>query len=169
MQHYVRDASKETYTKSDAIDMTSVLAAAALTASQLTLSLERLQKQQKEHEEQESMFDNHNNNDTTTTTTTNNSVVGQNQQQQQNAFLRVDPEMFTTRGIKKKNDAVIALLYQVGLPFLSSSDGRRFATQLELSNHLDALFKKRCEIILFCVGKKKEKKTLSTLKFSLCF
>ena len=54
----------------------------------------------------------------------------------------VRKEEFTNEGIKKHNDAVIAQLYEVGLPFICSADGRRFATQLELSKHLDALFKK---------------------------
>ncbi|EJK50067.1 hypothetical protein THAOC_31007 [Thalassiosira oceanica] len=54
----------------------------------------------------------------------------------------VKPEDFTNDGIKKRNDAVIAQLYEVGLPFVCSADGRRFGTQLELSKHLDALFKK---------------------------
>jgi pre-mRNA cleavage complex 2 protein Pcf11 len=31
-------------------------------------------------------------------------------------------------------------LYKVGLPFVCSADGRRFATLLELSRHLDVLF-----------------------------
>lgn len=56
--------------------------------------------------------------------------------------FRVDPALFTNDGIKKKNSAVIGILYEVGLPFQSSADGRRFRTQLELSKHLDALFKR---------------------------
>ncbi len=55
---------------------------------------------------------------------------------------RVDPSKFTTEGLKEKNNAVIARLYEGGLPFVCSSDGRRFATQVELSNHLDELFKR---------------------------
>ena len=54
----------------------------------------------------------------------------------------VDPSNFTNEGVKKKNDSVVSMLYEVGLPFVSSSDGRRFASQLELSKHLDSLFKK---------------------------
>lgn len=57
-------------------------------------------------------------------------------------YSLVRKEQFTTEGIKEHNDAVIARLYEVGLPFLCSADGRRFATQLELSNHLDAMFRK---------------------------
>jgi len=49
---------------------------------------------------------------------------------------------FTTEGVKEKNDIAIACLYEVGLPYISSSDGRRFATQIELSKHLDELFRK---------------------------
>ncbi|KAL9188463.1 hypothetical protein ACHAXT_006841 [Thalassiosira profunda] len=54
----------------------------------------------------------------------------------------VKKDDFTNEGVRKHNDAVIAQLYEVGLPFVCSADGRRFATQLELSKHLDALFKK---------------------------
>lgn len=57
-------------------------------------------------------------------------------------YSLVTKEKFTTEGIKEHNDAVIARLYEVGLPFVCSADGRRFATQIELSNHLDALFRK---------------------------
>ena len=54
----------------------------------------------------------------------------------------IDKSKFTNEGLREKNDAVIARLYDGGLAFVSSSDGRRFATQLELSKHLDALFRK---------------------------
>lgn len=56
--------------------------------------------------------------------------------------FRVDPALFTNDGIKQKNANVIGILYEVGLPFQSSADGRRFKTQVELSKHLDALFKR---------------------------
>ena len=58
-------------------------------------------------------------------------------------YSLVKPQKFTTEGIKERNDAVIARLYEVGLPFVCSADGRRFGTQIELSKHLDALFRKR--------------------------
>jgi pre-mRNA cleavage complex 2 protein Pcf11 len=54
----------------------------------------------------------------------------------------IDKSKFTTEGIKEKNESVIARLYEAGLPFVSSLDGRRFATQLELSQHLDNLFRR---------------------------
>lgn len=54
----------------------------------------------------------------------------------------IDKSKFTTEGVKEKNESVIARLYEAGLPFVSSSDGRRFATQLELSQHLDHLFRR---------------------------
>mmetsp|Transcript_16581 Transcript_16581/g.24786 ORF Transcript_16581/g.24786 Transcript_16581/m.24786 type:complete len:626 (-) Transcript_16581:46-1923(-) len=54
----------------------------------------------------------------------------------------IDKTKFTNEGLKEKNDAVIARLYDGGLPFVSSADGRRFSTQVELSKHLDALFRK---------------------------
>jgi pre-mRNA cleavage complex 2 protein Pcf11 len=55
----------------------------------------------------------------------------------------VDPSTFTNEGIKIHNDAMIALLYEIGLPYVSQADARRFRTQLELSHHLDALFRKK--------------------------
>ena len=54
--------------------------------------------------------------------------------------MLVKKENFMTVGMKKRNDAVIAQLYEVGLPFVCSADGKRFATLLELSRHLDVLF-----------------------------
>jgi pre-mRNA cleavage complex 2 protein Pcf11 len=57
--------------------------------------------------------------------------------------VSLDKSQFTNDGVKKKNDTVIASLYNVGLPFVSSSDGRRFGSQFELSSHLDSLFKRR--------------------------
>ena len=54
----------------------------------------------------------------------------------------VDLAHFTNEGIKEKNNSVVGLLYEMGLPFQSSADGRRFRTELELSQHLDALFQK---------------------------
>ena len=58
------------------------------------------------------------------------------------SYFAIDRSLFTNDGIKKLNEAIIGLLYEVGLPFISSGDGRRFATQLELSKHMDALFKR---------------------------
>jgi pre-mRNA cleavage complex 2 protein Pcf11 len=49
---------------------------------------------------------------------------------------------FTNEGIKQRMPGAISLLYEIGLPFQSAADGRRFATQALLSNHLDALFKR---------------------------
>jgi pre-mRNA cleavage complex 2 protein Pcf11 len=53
----------------------------------------------------------------------------------------IDKSEFTRDGLKKKNPAVIARLYDGGLPFVCASDGRRFATQQELTKHMDVLFK----------------------------
>lgn len=53
----------------------------------------------------------------------------------------IDKSEFTRLGVKKKNPSVIARLYDGGLPFVCASDGRRFATQLELTKHMDVLFK----------------------------
>lgn len=55
----------------------------------------------------------------------------------------VDRSKFTSEGLKEKNDSVIARLYDGGLPFVCFADGRRFATQIEQSKHLDEIFRKR--------------------------
>mmetsp|Transcript_12199 Transcript_12199/g.13904 ORF Transcript_12199/g.13904 Transcript_12199/m.13904 type:complete len:577 (-) Transcript_12199:45-1775(-) len=54
----------------------------------------------------------------------------------------VDSRNFTTEGLKGKNEDIVGILYDTGLPFRSISDGRRFATQLEHSKHLDEIFRK---------------------------
>jgi pre-mRNA cleavage complex 2 protein Pcf11 len=54
----------------------------------------------------------------------------------------IDPAKFTNEGLKEKNESVIARLYDGGLPFICSADGRRFSTQREHSRHLDELFRK---------------------------
>ena len=57
----------------------------------------------------------------------------------------IDPSLFTNEGLRKKGSlkAVVEQLYEGGLPFYSSSDGRRFAAQKELSDHLDEMFRRR--------------------------
>mmetsp|Transcript_16230 Transcript_16230/g.30649 ORF Transcript_16230/g.30649 Transcript_16230/m.30649 type:complete len:556 (-) Transcript_16230:131-1798(-) len=71
---------------------------------------------------------------------TNNGGIGGSRRKRR--YSLVKSEKFTNEGLKERNDAVIAQLYEVGLPFVCSADGRRFGTQLELSKHLDALFRK---------------------------
>jgi pre-mRNA cleavage complex 2 protein Pcf11 len=56
----------------------------------------------------------------------------------------VRKEDFTSDGLtgeNNKSDWVIGRLYTEGMPFVSAADGRRFATQKELSDHLDDLFR----------------------------
>ena len=55
--------------------------------------------------------------------------------------IRIDPKDFTNEGIKKKHPTSVYDLYN-RLPFLSKSDGRRFRTQKDLSEHLDGVFQK---------------------------
>ena len=118
LQHMVMDASKadERYSQHEAMDMTNGLAAVSATSTFLTSALQQIRRQEK------------NANSPGSTGT--------------KGLFTVDKTLFTTEGLKKKNDIVIGVLYEIGLPFVSSGDGRRFATQLELSNHLDALFRK---------------------------
>lgn len=115
-----KSSPESRYTQSDAIDMTHVLAAADCAAGLLTRALERRQNQAKK--------------DSKSKSTSGSASAG---------YSSVDKSLFTNDGIKKKNMALIEMLYNVGLPFVSSSDGRRFKTQLELSKHLDRLFKRR--------------------------
>lgn len=118
----------ETYSLSEAFDMTSALAAAAVTSSLLTSTLERLRNQDDNKENRMLSFPEAN--------------VG-SVYQTGRGVVSLDKSQFTNDGVKKKNDTVIASLYNVGLPFVSSSDGRRFGSQFELSSHLDSLFKRR--------------------------
>lgn len=128
LQHLQRDGSSEDnrYTQQEAMDTTGALAAVAVTAGLLTATLEELNKSDK-------------NNSAVS------SILGLGSGQRANpasSFVKVDKSLFTNEGLKKRNDAVVGVLYEAGLPFVSSADGRRFATQVELSDHLDALFKK---------------------------
>jgi len=59
------------------------------------------------------------------------------------AQRNISKDSFTNEGLKERNSWAIGSLYDPGLPFVSSADGHRFATQLELSRHIDALFRKR--------------------------
>jgi pre-mRNA cleavage complex 2 protein Pcf11 len=59
------------------------------------------------------------------------------------AQRNVSKDSFTNEGLKERNSWAIGSLYDQGLPFVSSADGHRFATQLELSRHIDTLFRKR--------------------------
>ena len=127
LQRLVRDrASAETgYTQPEAIEMTSALAAAASAANVLTNALQRLQKEDnKINQPGGSPF------------------PGSSRDTSSRGWLSIDKNLFTSKGVRERNESVVGILYEAGLPFVSSSDGRRFATQLELSQHLDALFKR---------------------------
>lgn len=127
LRHLVMEESKsdETYTQKEAIELTNSLGAAGAMATALTSALEEIRDDEKKSAAGVSIL-----------------AGGGNSKNTSAAFYAVDRSLFTNDGIKKKNMAIIGLLYEVGLPFVSSADGRRFVTQLELSNHLDALFKK---------------------------
>ena len=117
------------YTQSEAIDMIHVLAAASAAAELLAKALERLDSQGKQSSQSNLPFSS--------------SGGGSRSGVAASGYSSVDKSLFSNNGIKKKNLALIGLLYEVGLPFVSSSDGRRFKTQMDLSKHLDRLFKKR--------------------------
>jgi len=105
---------------------TTLLAAASTTASHLTTMLERLKTQ--DHNRGLVKFTAGSMKDLTGGIFHGSKVVDRNK--------------FTNEGLKEKNETIIARLYDGGLPFVSSADGRRFGTQLELSKHLDDLFRK---------------------------
>jgi pre-mRNA cleavage complex 2 protein Pcf11 len=106
--------SEAKYTAEEALVMTTTLSAAATVAVHVQSFLDALETQQ-------SM---------------------QPTKKKTKAFSMVNKENFTNAGVKERNENIIAMLYEMGLPFVSSSDGQRFATQMELSKHLDSLFKK---------------------------
>lgn len=120
LQRHVRLGSTETSVPKSKIDNTIHLYAAVSASAQLLTDMLRQWKTSGEE---------------------NDSSVALHQRKRR--YSLVKRVKFTTEGVKERNDTVIAQLYEVGLPFVCSADGRRFATQLELSKHLDALFRKR--------------------------
>ena len=50
---------------------------------------------------------------------------------------------FTTEGIKDKKSITVSLLYEIGLPYQSTIDGKRFRTEQQLSKHLDYIFQQK--------------------------
>jgi len=108
------------YTQTEAIQMQNTLAAASVVAAHLTKALEG----------------------TMSNDNGGKASGGLSTRAPTRRFLIIDRKLFTNDGIKKKDPTVIGSLYELGLPFISKSDGRRFASQLELSKHLDYLFKK---------------------------
>jgi pre-mRNA cleavage complex 2 protein Pcf11 len=115
------------YTQPEALEMTQILAGAYATATVLEATLEKIQQQTAQEKENGSQLS---------------QGFGLDRAHPRPGVLSIDKALFTNNGIKNKNDSVIGMLYEVGLPFVSSVDGRRFATQLELSKHLDVLFKR---------------------------
>jgi CID domain len=57
--------------------------------------------------------------------------------------VHIHADDFSTEGIKKKSAIAISLLYELGLPFQSTADGKRFRTQQQLSYHLDHIFQQK--------------------------
>jgi pre-mRNA cleavage complex 2 protein Pcf11 len=124
LQEGAEESYKETYTQGEAMEMTQVIATASAVATFLAQAVERIH--------QDELAGRHQQAGSGQTT----QVLGRP------SGVQLDPALFTNEGVKQRNMAVVAFLYEVGLPFLSSADGRRFRTQLALSKHLDALFKR---------------------------
>jgi pre-mRNA cleavage complex 2 protein Pcf11 len=132
LNHLVLESASmaKRYTQTEAIEMTCDLATASVIATLLTNSLQQL----KDLEDKSKR--------TLKTALTGRQRATGASQTPARSFFAVDKNLFTNEGVKKLNEAIVGLLYDIGLPFISSVDGRRFATQLDLSQHLDALFKK---------------------------
>ena len=132
LHQLVRESTKleSRYTQTEAIEMTSALATVSVTATMLTATLEQIEDESEKDRIKSKMG------------STSDSGLNGMSRHLARSYFTIDKSLFTNDGIKKLNEVVIGLLYGVGLPFVSSGDGRRFATQLELSKHMDALFKK---------------------------
>ena len=130
LNHLVRESAgiDKRYTQAEAVEMTGALATAAVTATLLTNYLQQVKDLEDSRKKKK--------------TTTSLTGGGGGAQSAARSFFQIDKDLFTNDGVKKLNEAIVGLLYEIGLPFVSSADGRRFATQLELSQHLDALFRK---------------------------
>eukprot|EP00522_Entomoneis_paludosa_P004078 CAMPEP_0172473720 /NCGR_PEP_ID=MMETSP1065-20121228/68996_1 /TAXON_ID=265537 /ORGANISM="Amphiprora paludosa, Strain CCMP125" /LENGTH=611 /DNA_ID=CAMNT_0013231895 /DNA_START=42 /DNA_END=1878 /DNA_ORIENTATION=+ len=123
---FVENCGEQQYTQADAMEMTQYMAAVSATGQLLQSTLERIQTESDQKR-----------NALLAVASASSGLLAQTTQPQV-----IDPKDFTNDGIKKKVTSVISMLYEVGLPFISSTDGRRFRSQLELSKHLDSLFKK---------------------------
>lgn len=132
LHRLVRESTniEKRYTRTEAIEMTGALATVSVTASLLTSTLQQI-KDESDKDRIKSKLG-----------SMGSSGLHGMSGTLAPSYFTIDKSLFTNDGIKKLNEAVIGLLYEVGLPFVSSGDGRRFATQLELSKHMDALFKK---------------------------
>jgi len=122
MNHSISDKSME-----------NILGVASVTASQLTLMIQSLQLAQKSYKDSLHPL----------SSTSSSSYLASKLWK----HTDIDKSKFTTEGLAERDDnhhppAYVSRLYEAGLPFLSSSDGRRFATQAELSSHLDTLFQR---------------------------
>lgn len=121
LRSIVASMHEDLYERSDALQITELLAAANVAADWLDNTVSHVSAVSKQLDEQSK---------------TKPMASG-------SAGLLINPADFTNEGVKNRSLAVVALLYDGGLPYVSSADGRRFRTQLELSHHLDALFKKK--------------------------
>lgn len=132
LHRLVRESTniEKRYTQMEAIEMTRALATVSVTATLLTSTLQQIKDESEKDRIKNKMGSN------------SNSGLNGMSRTLAPSYFTIDKSLFTNDGIKKLNEAIIGLLYEVGLPFVSSGDGRRFATQLELSKHMDALFKK---------------------------
>lgn len=134
LHQFVRDATKiqKPCTELEASDMVNALAAASVTANIITATLHRIN-------------DGIENKNTSKSNSLSKLSLRRNSSITRNPIPKsyaVDRSLFTNDGLKIYKEEIVGLLYEVGLPFICSADGQRFATQLDLSKHLDALFKR---------------------------
>jgi pre-mRNA cleavage complex 2 protein Pcf11 len=135
IQQLVQNRFEQLYTKTEALQMTDALATAVAVSKLLDHSWQ--QTVQNQQQQQLANMDSKSAKSTTTAAATTSATLSIT-----TTSLGIDTQNFTNEGIKKSNPAVIGWLYEMGLPFVSSVDGRRFRTQTMLSQHLDRLFRR---------------------------
>lgn len=129
------ESNAAVYTQRDALKMTDYYSACIAVAQLLSTTLLESAESSKKRSAANDSNNNIRSRNSAAATDSAKSTTGR-------AGLAVDQTEFTNDGIKRHNPAAVSLLYEIGLPFQSAADGRRFRTQLQLSNHLDYLFKK---------------------------
>jgi pre-mRNA cleavage complex 2 protein Pcf11 len=125
------------YTQQEAGEMTRILAGALAAASVLQSVVDRIKEEEQHQKQQPSQSGS-----TSGGAFSSSFFLSGHGGGVTSGRYSVDRLKFTNRGVKERDDNLIGMLYEIGLPFLSSVDGRRFATQGELSGHLDALFRR---------------------------
>lgn len=153
LQHHVMTTSKSSSLSEFSTSIPTLIAAASSTANQISVLLQCSQDtdvttcNKNQHSFLYPFLSNRYTENVFMNNGTNTERDSMNLQQSHSYSIikLIDKTLFTSEGVavKSKHHArIVSVLYEEGLPFLSTSDGRRFKTQIELSNHLDDLFRK---------------------------